>query len=422
LLVNIFPQIDELYNNYSKDKASKMNINVIGLGYVGLPLSVMLAHTGNKVTGTDINEQLIDRLKNSDYRYGDDVIDKLLLESTNNNLHFSSKASIADFHFVAVPTPFLKSTKKIDKSYLIQAINQILTLEQNVFNIVIESTVSPGTINALKLEFDFTNRLVNFIHSPERILPGDTYNEFINNSRTIGSDNNEVARLVESLYTAFVKGRIVHTDIITSELSKVVENSFRDVNIAFANEVAIISHELGIDVRKLIDICNLHPRVNILNPGPGVGGHCIPVDPWFLVGDHPNITNLIAAARKTNDYMPLFVYKRLKEYVEEYSIDHSRIGLYGMTYKANISDTRESPSEELYRLISTEFPEPFVFDPMLVPIHLSQSIEFNNFLNQVDLIIILVDHNHIKINANKLNGKVVFDTKRCVETDGVVYL
>jgi UDP-N-acetyl-D-mannosaminuronic acid dehydrogenase len=401
----------------------KMKINVVGIGYVGLPLAVMLANTGNTVIGTDKNRDLILQLDNGQFKHEDEIINEILYSNINKTLTFSESVSIADFHFLAVPTPFVKSSKKIDKSFLIEVINQILDLQQEVFNIVIESTISPGTIDSLKLYFNSRNRLINFIHSPERILPGDTYNELVNNSRTIGSDNYDLAKRVEDLYKAFVKGRIIHTDIVTAELSKVIENTYRDVNIALANEIAMISHEIGVDVKELIEICNFHPRVNILNPGPGVGGHCIPVDPWFLVGDYPNITNLIYAARRTNDYMPTYVFNRLRKYINQYNIDSLRIGIYGLTYKANINDTRESPSAELYRIISEELlNEPKVFDPMLIAIELSQSKMFDEFLNQIDLVIIMVDHNHIKINAQRLNGKIVFDTKRCLDIEGVIYL
>jgi UDP-N-acetyl-D-mannosaminuronic acid dehydrogenase len=283
--------------------------------------------------------------------------------------------------------------------------------------------VSPGTIQKLKDCFLFQSKKIEFVHAPERILPGNLFHELVNNSRTIGSDNPILGKEVEALYRSFTKGEIIHTNIITAELSKVVENTFRDVNIAFANELAIISHEMSVDVYELISVANYHPRVNILKPGPGVGGHCIPVDPWFLVGDYPNLTKLIRSAREVNDEMPLFILRRAREILQKNSIDISRVGVYGLTYKADLSDTRESPSIQFIDLFTKEFGfAPFVYDPMIRGGKYNSQQSFEEFLFKINFLIVMVDHSHLKDNVDKLLGKIIFDTKRVVFLDGVIRL
>lgn len=213
--------------------------------------------------------------------------------------------------------------------------------------VVIESTVSPGTIdkyvrpvieaNGFKIGED-----INLVHAPERIIPGNMVYELLHNNRTIGADSREIGEKVKNVYSSFCQGEIVVTDIRTAEMTKVVENTFRAVNIAFANELAKICRHDNMDVYEIIKICNMHPRVNILQPGPGVGGHCISVDPWFLVGDYPSLAKVIDESMKTNDGMPDFVLNRIYEIMKENNItDLSRVGLYGLSYKENVDDPRE---------------------------------------------------------------------------------
>jgi UDP-N-acetyl-D-mannosaminuronic acid dehydrogenase len=396
--------------------------NVVGLGYVGLPTAIMFAESGNFVTGTDIDFKLIDRLISIEHLVHDEVLNSLLAKHSNSSLLFSRVPVEADFHFVAVPTPFLKQSKQIDLSFLINAIDSILTVNQDNYTIVIESTVSPGTIANLKRKYSILSREIFFVHAPERILPGNLYYEIVHNSRTIGSDDPILGRKVEELYRGFCLGEIISTDIITAELSKVVENTFRDVNIAFANELAIVSREMGVDVYELISTANRHPRVNILNPGPGVGGHCIPVDPWFLVGDHPNLTKLIRSAREVNDQMPQYILNRSIEIIRNNKIELTRIGVYGLTYKADVLDTRESPSLSFIELFTKKFVTPLIFDPILKDHGYHDQLSFDDFLLKTDFIIIMVDHTHIKMNVEKLIGKIVFDTKNSVFIDGVIRL
>jgi UDP-N-acetyl-D-mannosaminuronic acid dehydrogenase len=400
-----------------------MKINVIGLGYVGLPTAVMLSKTKHTIVGTDLDLKKIHRLKKNQFYIDDIGLNELFLENNNKNLFFSNEPVEADYHFIAVQTPFDSVSKKIDTSFIINAIKSIICLTQTRFKIVIESTVSPGTIRGLREYFSAQVKFIEFVHAPERILPGNLFNELVTNSRTIGSDNPILGKEIEILYSSFTKGKIFHTNIITAELSKVIENTFRDINIAFANELALIAHEMNVDVYELISIANNHPRVNILNPGPGVGGHCIPVDPWFLVGDYPHLTKLIRSAREVNDEMPSFILRRAREILHKNSIDLSRVGIYGLTYKADVLDTRESPSVKFIELFTKEFGfAPLVYDPLIKDGKYNSQPSFEEFLLKINFVIVMVDHSHLKVNVDKLLGKIIFDTKRVVFLDGVIRL
>ena len=238
--------------------------------------------------------------------------------------------------------------------------------------------------------------------------------ELIHNSRTIGCDGKEVGEKVREVYSSFCQGEIVLTDIKTAEMSKVVENTFRDINIAFANELAKICRKGGMDVYEIIRIANKHPRVNILQPGPGVGGHCISVDPWFLVGDFPEEAQLIYQARKINSEMPAFVLDRIQTVMQENGIvDLSRVGLYGLTYKEDVDDVRESPTLQLLDVIEKRgLDSPAVYDPMVTKELVSRQYhDFDDFLNDVDMVVVLVGHTHLKENVVKIEGKIVLDTR-----------
>ncbi|MBQ3601889.1 MAG: nucleotide sugar dehydrogenase, partial [Lachnospiraceae bacterium] len=253
--------------------------------------------------------------------------------------------------------------------------------------------------------------------APERIIPGNMIYELVHNNRTIGADDFQIGEKVKQIYSSFCQGEIVVTDIRTAEMTKVVENTYRDINIAFANELAKICRSDELDVYEIIRIANKHPRVNILTPGPGVGGHCISVDPWFLVGDYPGLANIILTARKINDKMPEFVLQRIKEIMEEKDIKSAtRVGLYGLTYKENVDDMRESPSLQLLENMKRHLAAGIlkVYDPFIdKEVVENQYYDFDKFLQDVDLVVIMVGHNHIKENLEKLQGKVVLDT-RCV--------
>ena len=296
---------------------------------------------------------------------------------------------------------------------------------------VVESTVSPGTIDKFVRPVIEANGFVigqdiNLVHAPERIIPGNMVYELLHNNRTIGADNKYVGEKIKELYSSFCQGDIVVTDIRTAEMTKVVENTFRAVNIAFANELAKICRHDNMDVYEIIKICNMHPRVNILQPGPGVGGHCISVDPWFLVGDYPSLAKVIDESMKTNDGMPDFVLNRIYEIMQEKGLtDIRRVGLYGLTYKENVDDMRESPTLQMLESMERHLCGNLVkvYDPFIekdeVP---NQMHNLDEFLNAIDLVVLLVGHDEIKQNMNKLAGKIVLDTRNICMLEGTYRL
>lgn len=407
-----------------------VKINVIGMGYIGLPTALMFAANNIEVIGTDYDEKLITQLMLGKVTFEEDGLTELFEKAVSHGISFSTTYHPADIYIVAVPTPYNKTSKKIDPTYVLSALKSIMEISPKGSTIVIESTVSPGTINKLVYPLIKENGFiigedVHLVHAPERIIPGNMIYELINNSRTIGSDNIDVGNIVKELYQVFCKGEIVLTDIRTAEMTKVIENTFRDINIAFANELTKICRSDDMDVYEIIRIANMHPRVNILQPGPGVGGHCISVDPWFLVGDYPDLTNLILVARKINDSMPQHVLKRIRDIMKNNNIkDISRVGLYGLTYKENVDDIRESPTLQLLEKMDEHLAFGVkVFDPMLKEVVVeNQIMDFNDFLNEIDILVIMVSHSHIKDNMDNLKTKLILDTKNVCYFEGVYKL
>lgn len=405
-------------------------INVIGLGYIGLPTALMLASHGVEVIGTDFNKELVATLNAGKTTFKEKGLDELFNDAVNAGIKFTTEYQKTDTYIVSVPTPYDKFSKKVDPSYVIKAVNTILEVCPKGTTIVIESTVSPGTIDKhirpVITEKGFViGQDINLVHAPERIIPGNMVYELLHNNRTIGADDKAIGEKIKQIYSSFCQGEIVVTDIRTAEMTKVVENTFRAVNIAFANELAKICRHDNMDVYEIIKICNMHPRVNILQPGPGVGGHCISVDPWFLVGDYPSLAKVIDESMKTNDGMPDFVLNRIYEIMKENGIeDFARVGLYGLSYKENVDDPRESPTLQLLESQQRHLAEPIKsFDPYfendIVP---NQYHDFEKFLSDTDLVVIMVNHNHIKENLDKLKGKVVLDTRKCCDLPGTYRL
>jgi UDP-N-acetyl-D-mannosaminuronic acid dehydrogenase len=331
---------------------------------------------------------------------------------------------------VAVPTPYNKYSKKIDACYIIAAVKNIIQVCPRGATVVIESTASPGTIDKFIRPIIEENGFIigediNLVHAPERIIPGNMVYELKHNSRTIGADDRNIAEKIKLLYSSFCKGEIVVTDIRTAEMTKVVENTYRDINIAFANELAKICRSDNLNVYEIIRIASMHPRVNILQPGPGVGGHCISVDPWFLVGDYPGLANIILAARKINDSMPEFVLERVYDIMKEKGMtDLTRVGIYGLTYKENVDDVRESPSLQLLESMQKHLaPVLKTYDPYVKrDIVQNQYHDLDSFLNNIDVIIIMVSHDEIRNKMDKLIGKVILDTKNICNIEGTYKL
>ena len=394
-------------------------LNIIGLGYIGLPTALMFASNGMDVVGTDLNEKIVNNLKNGKLTFKEEGLEELFNDAVKKGIEFSNEYIKTDKYIITVPTPYIEESKKIDPKYVISAVKTVLDVCEKGTILAIESTVSPGTIDKFVRpiieEKGFKiGKDIHLVHAPERIIPGKMVYELENNSRTIGADSREIGMMVREWYKSFCKGDIVVTDIKTAEMSKVVENTFRDINIAFANELAKICRREDMDVYELIKIANKHPRVNILQPGPGVGGHCISVDPWFLVGDYPDLVNIILGAREVNDSMPEFVIDRIREIMNENGItDISRVGLYGLTYKEDIDDMRESPTVQLMDKLERFFVKGIkTYDPWIDDKkYEGQHTDFESFLNDVDVVVIMVGHTHIKDNMEALKNKIVLDTR-----------
>ena len=404
-------------------------INVIGLGYIGLPTALMMAAHGVEVIGTDYNEKLVDTLNAGSTTFKEKGLDELFSSAVKAGIKFTTEYQVTDTYIVSVPTPYDKFSKKVDACYVVEAVKDVMKVCQKGATVVIESTVSPGTIDkyirpVIEEKGFVIGTDINLVHAPERIIPGNMVYELLHNNRTIGADDKEVGKKVKELYASFCQGEIVVTDIRTAEMTKVVENTFRAVNIAFANELAKICRHDNMDVYEIIKICNMHPRVNILQPGPGVGGHCISVDPWFLVGDYPSLAKVIDESMKTNDAMPDFVLNRIYEIMKENGLtDITRVGLYGLTYKENVDDMRESPtlqlleSQERHLATGLKVYDPYITDDAVA----NQYHDLDEFLNDIDMMVLMVGHDEIKENMFKLQGKVILDTRKVCEKGKKIY-
>lgn len=405
-------------------------VNVIGLGYIGLPTALMLAAHDVAVVGTDYNKELVNTLKAGKTTFKEDGLDDLFQTALDKGIEFTTEYQVTDTYIVSVPTPYDKFSKKVDACYVISALKDVMKVCKKGAVVVIESTISPGTIDKyvrpVIIENGFTiGEDIHLVHAPERIIPGNMIYELLHNNRTIGADDKTLGEKVKELYASFCQGEIVVTDIRTAEMTKVVENTFRAVNIAFANELAKICRHDNMDVYEIIKICNMHPRVNILQPGPGVGGHCISVDPWFLVGDYPSLAKVIDESMQTNDGMPDFVLQRIHEIMSEKGIkDITRVGLYGLTYKENVDDCRESPTLQLLESQERHLaPGLKVYDPFIMEdIVANQYHDLDKFLNDTDLVVVMVKHNEIKENMAKLEGKVVLDCHNIIDLPDVYHL
>lgn len=403
-------------------------INVIGLGYIGLPTALMMASHGVEVIGTDYNKKLVATLNSGQTTFKEKGLDELFAEAVKAGIMFTTEYQKTDKYIVSVPTPYNKFSKKVDACYVIAAVKEIMKVCPKGATVVIESTISPGTIDKFVRPVIEKNGFtigkdIHLVHAPERIIPGNMVYELLHNNRTIGADDKAIGEKVKAYYTTFCQGEIVVTDIRTAEMTKVVENTFRAVNIAFANELSRICRHDNLDVYEIIKICNMHPRVNILQPGPGVGGHCISVDPWFLVGDYPQLAKVIDESMKTNDSQPSFVLNRIYEIMKENNIsDNRKVGLYGLTYKENVDDFRESPTLQLLEAQERHLARPLkCYDPFLENHRIAENqiSDFDEFLEDIDMVVIMVKHDHIKQNWNKLKGKVILDCFNICPLEGV---
>lgn len=402
-------------------------VNVIGLGYIGLPTALMMASHGVEVVGTDYDEGLVATLNAGKTTFKEEGLDALFEAAVKAGATFTTEYQKADTYIVSVPTPYDRQTKRIDPSYVVAACRSVLEAAPEGAILVVESTVSPNTIDRFvrPLLEEAGRQDVALAHAPERIIPGDMVYELVHNNRTVGADDPEVGKRVAGLYASFCQGEIAVTDIRTAEMTKVVENTFRAVNIAFANELARLCRTGGMDVYEVIRIANKHPRVNILQPGPGAGGHCIPVDPWFLVGDYPEEANLIRLALQTNASMPEYVLRRAREAMAEHGItDPSKVGVYGLAYKEDVDDVRESPTLQMLEAQAEHLcGSPLrVYDPWVgrdvVP---NQVHSMKEFLDGLEMAIVMVGHSQVKGRPELFGGRILVDPRDVMGDGANVY-
>lgn len=405
-------------------------IVVLGLGYIGLPTAVVLARAGCRVTGVDLDQRKVEAVNNGALPFVEPDLDYVLREVVASGaLDATTEAPAADAYIVAVPTPFLED-KTADLSYVLSAARAIAPKLTGGELIILESTSPPGTTQRMAEEILATNPamsldgadgrpVIHVAHCPERVLPGRIMAELVENDRIIGGLTDEAARRAKELYERFCRGEQLLTDAVTAEMAKLTENSFRDVNIAFANELSIICDKLGINVWRLIELANHHPRVNVLQPGPGVGGHCIAVDPWFIVAAAPEEATLIRTARQVNDGKSGYVVGRAVEAVA--GTMASTVAALGLAFKANIDDLRESPARQIVRDLAVELPnckvlavEPHI-EKLPADLAALSNVELADLAGAVaaaDVILLLVDHDEFRgIDRSVLEGKRVIDTK-----------
>lgn len=408
-------------------------IAFIGLGYIGLPTAVVMANHGLQVTGVDINAANVERINRGEVTIVEPGLEEQLQKAINSgNLKATTEMVHADVYILAVPTPF-KDDYEGDLSYIMAAAETIAPQLVGGELVILESTSPPKTTekmaqHILTLRPDLVadgaenpenKPVLYFAHCPERILPGYAMEELITNDRIIGGQTPRATEIATEVYSSFCTGELLPTDDVTAEMAKLTENSFRDVNIAFANELSLIADKLGIDVWELIRLANHHPRVNILQPGPGVGGHCIAVDPWFIVSADRENSNLIRTAREVNDGKPEWVINKVRDAAG--SAPQPVVAALGLAFKPNIDDLRESPAMDITQRLAQELPGATVLavEPNVsaLPAKLEGigNLEFDTYesaIERADVVVLLVDHEDFKaVPATALAGKQIVDTK-----------
>ncbi|MGF7022916.1 UDP-N-acetyl-D-mannosamine dehydrogenase [Brachybacterium tyrofermentans] len=404
-------------------------VSVIGLGYIGLPTAAVLAQAGKTVIGVDVKQTNVDAINAGTVPFVEEGLESVVAGVVaQGKLSAQLETPEADAYIVSVPTPF-KGDHDTDLSYIEAAARGIAPKLSGGELVVLESTAPPGATEHMadvilqaRPEFTLEPNLPNslyFSHAPERVLPGRIMIEMVDNDRIIGGMTPEAAELNRDLYASFCRGELLVTDAKTAEMAKLTENAFRDVNIAFANELSIIADRQGIDVWELIELANHHPRVNILQPGPGVGGHCIAVDPWFIVSADREHSKLIRTAREVNDSKPELVIQKVLEKAERFK--SPIVAALGIAFKANIDDLRESPSRNIAGSLAERLSDGsvLVVEPNVdeLPAELAERsnvelAELDDALERADIILLLVDHDPFKaMDREQLNEKIVIDTK-----------
>jgi len=404
-------------------------VSMIGLGYIGLPTAAVMASRGVTVIGVDINQHVVDTINQGRIHIVEPDLEALVHEVVRTGkLRATTKVEVADAFLIAVPTPF-KGDHEPDMAYVESAARSIASILKKGDLVILESTSPVGSTEQMaqwlaeaRPDLSFPQQVgesadVNIAYCPERVLPGQVIQELVANDRVVGGMTPRCAERASALYKTFVKGECITTNARTAEMCKLTENSFRDVNIAFANELSLICDELGINVWELIRLANHHPRVNILQPGPGVGGHCIAVDPWFIVHKSPKTSRLIRTAREVNDSKPHYVIDKVKAAAAK--LNNPKIACLGLAFKADIDDLRESPSVEIvHHLKMLNIGELYVSEPHVneLPKNLTGANVFfadaEEAIAKADIVLLLVNHQAFKdISIGALAGKVVIDTR-----------
>jgi len=394
----------------------RQTIVVIGTGYVGLPAALMLAKAGHDVVGVDINENIVRAINEGVLLIKEEELQALLDDpAVKANLRAQSTPCEGDVFIIAVPTPVDPRKKVADMRYVDEAVESLLPYLRPGNLIIIESTVPPLTCReritpVIEARTGLTvGEDVFLAHCPERILPGDIFHEIVYNDRIIGGINEKTRDLAANVYASFVKGNLYKTDDITAELVKLMENTYRDVNIALANEFAAVAETLGIDARQAIELANKHPRVDILSPGIGVGGHCIPIDPWFIKEVDPANSRLIFISRLINDEMPSRVAARIRRAVREVPVP--RIVALGAAYKPNVDDPRESPAIKIVELLREDGYDVAHYDPLIEGMEYPSLVEA---ARGADLLAILVPHRVILEELARCRAEVEAAMRRPV--------
>ncbi len=383
-------------------------IVVLGIGYVGLPLAITLAKVGYKVTGVDVNKQVVKSIREGSLTIIENSIETLFNEEeVKKNFEVNEKPCDADVFIVCVQTPLDRTSKLPDLSYVVSAIESINPFLKRGNLVIVESTLPPLTCRkVLKPLIERGTKLevgseVFLAHCPERVMPGQTFHELIYNNRIIGGINPKSACLAREVYSSFVKGDIDLTDDVTAEMVKLMENTHRDVNIALANELSLVAETLGVDIKEAIRLANKHPRVKLLSPGIGVGGHCLPKDPWFLIHSDPKNASLILTARKVNESMPEKTASKIRKFLKD--VKDPQIITLGMTYKPDSDDLRESPAIEVIKNLKEEGYNVSAYDNF-VKGHKYDSIA--SIAKGADCIVVLVEHTSIKKELDRAENKI----------------
>lgn len=399
-------------------------ITIVGMGYIGLPTSIAFAQAGFNVNGYDVNEEVINTLKNGKIHIKEPDLQQAFEKVLNSGkLKPTNKLEKSDVFIICVPTPFIKrDNKKLsDISYVETASKAIAPFVEKDTLVILESTVPPLTTDEvvgkiieeetkLKLNEDFY-----LSYCPERVLPGKILYELKNNDRIVGSSSEKAQKITKDLYESILTtGKAYTTDTHTAEMCKLVENSYRDVNIAFANELSIIADKIGINVFELIELANKHPRVNILKPGAGVGGHCLAVDPWFIVEKFPEESSLIRTAREKNDYKPQWIVEKIeKELIEKFPNKEKEIiiGILGLSYKPNIDDLRESPSIEIALTLKEKGYNVVGCEPNVLKEEIKgiKNLSLNEILEKSDYLVLTLAHDEFKQNIDLIMSKEVLN-------------